>query len=118
MNVRNISTGNKTFGRAGRRNHAKQTYAQYVATSMVPPISEAMWNAQNKSGGSLDWNGLISSVGDSVSSVFGWLTASKQGQINAQYQQQQNRNNNSVLWIGLGVVAVVVVGLIVFLRKK
>ena len=68
--------------------------------------------------GDIDWNNLITTAGNSISSVFGWLTSKNVSTINAQQQEQQSRNSNTVLWIGIGVVVVIVVGLIVFLRKK
>ena len=67
---------------------------------------------------SFDWNNLVSTLGDSISSIFGGLAGIKQAQL---YQNQQNydtRNTNSLLWIGILVVAVIVVAIILVSRKK
>jgi hypothetical protein len=69
------------------------------------------------SGNTFDWNNLVSNIGSSISSIFGGLTALKSSQYNSQQQYQQQKSTNTALWIGIAVVAVIVIGLIVFLRK-
>ena len=73
-------------------------------------------NTTQKTKEPFSWNTLISSVGDSVTSIFGFLTSQNNQKLASQYPQYPQRNNN-LLWIGIGLVAVVVVIIIVATRK-
>ena len=68
--------------------------------------------------GKFDWNNLISTIGTSISSIFGGLTASKQAELYQNQQQYQSRNNNTLLWAGMAVIVVIVIVVIMVSRKK
>jgi hypothetical protein len=72
--------------------------------------------SNTKSG--FDWNNLISTVGNSFSSIFGGLAGMKNAEASANYRQYQQQKNNGLLWIGLAVVAVIVVVVVMVSRKK
>jgi hypothetical protein len=101
VNIKNINSGRSPVDlRANFRYHSNET-----------------GNEETKTKG-IDWNNLITNVGNSFSSVFGYLTASKASQLQGGNNQQYKGNSNSVMWIGIAVVAVIVIGLVIFLRKK
>ena len=64
---------------------------------------------------SFNWDNLISNVGGAVTSIFGFLTTSKQNEYGQYYPQQQR--NNTVLWIGIAVV-ILIVGVVIFATRK
>jgi hypothetical protein len=68
--------------------------------------------------GSFSWDNLISNLGGGITSIFGFLSKSKEQQGYQNYQQYQQQNKNNILWIGIAVVAVIVVVVIFATRKK
>jgi uncharacterized membrane protein YidH (DUF202 family) len=64
------------------------------------------------------WNNLISTLGSSISSIFGGLAGMKNAEAAQNYQQYQRQKTNNMLWIGIAVVVVIVLVVIFATRKK
>ena len=67
---------------------------------------------------SFSWNNLVSTLGSSISSIFNGLSGMKNAEAAANYNQYQQKKSNSLLWIGIAVVAVIVIAIILVSRKK
>ena len=94
----------------GRRNNAGE---------IGPTLADgSFYSTSSSSNSSFSWNNLISTLGNTISSVFGGLTSAKQLEAMQNAQMYQQRNNNSMLWVGIGVVAVIVIAIILLSRKK
>ncbi len=107
INIRKIKNGNPAIDLSGR---VRRRYLGDDGVEYPGP------EAPTKSS-SFSWNNLVTQIGSSISSIFGGLTALKASQANADYQYTQQKQTNTMLWVGIAVVAVIVIGLIVFLRK-
>jgi len=64
------------------------------------------------------WNNLVSTLGNSISSIFGGLAGMKNAEAAQNYRQYNQQGTNSLLWIGIAVIAVIVIVVIMVSRKK
>jgi hypothetical protein len=76
-------------------------------------------DGEDTSGSSkFDWNKLIENVGTTISSIFSGLTTAKTAAMNQQYYNETQRKSNTTMIIGIVVAVIVIVGILVYVRKK
>ena len=109
INVFNLKPVRPIFRTSVRRRNAGE---------VGPTMADGSFYSNTGNSGKFNWNNLVSTLGDSISSIFGGLTGMKQAQMYQNSQMYQNRNTNTLLWIGIGVVAIIVIVIILLSRKK
>lgn len=85
---------------------------------MGPHLPSCPLNQASGNNNSFDWNNLISSVGNSLTSIFGYLGSKTGGSNNNNnWYNPQQKGTNAVLWIGI-VVVILIVGVVIFATRK